>query len=150
MASSSNHQEQRVLKVLAHAPSELVSSSFEALHDVPDWEFIRQPEAGLVMVRGRISGTGAPFNVGEVTGTRAAVTTASGETGFSYALGRDKKKAEQAAIIHALWRQPQRQNAVENEIIEPLEQALAQQETQVREEVASTKVDFFTMVRGDD
>ena len=34
-------------------------------------ELLRGPETGLVTVRGRIGGGGAPFNTGEATVTRA-------------------------------------------------------------------------------
>ena len=44
---------------------------------------LRAPETGLVMLRGRIGGSGASFNVGEATVTRAAVQLASGEQGFA-------------------------------------------------------------------
>ncbi len=55
------------------------------------------------MLRGRIGGDGAPFNVGEATVTRAAVQLASGETGFGYVLGRDREKARLVALCDALW-----------------------------------------------
>ena len=44
------------------------------------------------MLRGRIGGDGAPFNLGEASVTRAAVQIASGEVGIAYILGRDEKK----------------------------------------------------------
>ncbi len=49
---------------------------------------LRRPEIGLVMVRGRIGGDGAPFNMGEATVTRAAVSLPGGEVGFGHVLGR--------------------------------------------------------------
>src|SRR5206468_4389429 len=71
-----------------------------------DAELLRGPETGLVTVRGRIGGGGAPFNVGEATVTRATVRLFSGQVGHSYALGRDKRKAKLAAIADALWQDP--------------------------------------------
>ncbi|MGQ3358871.1 MAG: phosphonate C-P lyase system protein PhnG, partial [Phreatobacter sp.] len=41
-------------------------------------EVLRAPEIGLVMVRGRVGGDGAPFNLGEATVTRAAVALPDG------------------------------------------------------------------------
>ncbi len=61
---------------------------------LPAHEDLREPENGLVMVRGRIGGDGAPFNLGEATVSRAAVRLATGEVGFGYALGRDRRKAQ--------------------------------------------------------
>ncbi|MFN0115117.1 MAG: phosphonate C-P lyase system protein PhnG, partial [Paracoccaceae bacterium] len=37
---------------------------------LPPHQALRGPEIGLVMVRGRVSGTGAPFNLGEMAVTR--------------------------------------------------------------------------------
>ncbi len=113
-------------------------------------ELLRGPETGLVTVRGRIGGGGAPFNVGEATVTRATVRLASGQVGHCYALGRDKQKARLSAIADALWQDPAHRGAVEAGIIAPLRAALAKAREQRRAETAATKVDFFTMVRGED
>src|SRR3569623_2088624 len=75
-------------------------------------ELLRGPETGLVTVRGRIGGGGAPFNVGEATVTRATVRLPSGQVGHSYALGRDKEKAKLAAIADALWQDPTHREAI--------------------------------------
>jgi alpha-D-ribose 1-methylphosphonate 5-triphosphate synthase subunit PhnG len=101
-------------------------------------------------VRGRIGGGGAPFNVGEATVTRATVRVASGQVGHCYALGRERQKAKLAAIADALWQDPARRSEVETRIIAPLRSALTTAREQRRAETAATKVDFFTMVRGED
>jgi alpha-D-ribose 1-methylphosphonate 5-triphosphate synthase subunit PhnG len=113
-------------------------------------ELLRGPETGLVTVRGRIGGGGAPFNVGEATVTRATVRLPSGQVGHCYALGRDKQKAKLAAIADALWQDPARRAEVETRLIAPLRSALATAQEKRRAETAATKVDFFTMVRGED
>ncbi|MCZ8547050.1 phosphonate C-P lyase system protein PhnG [Mesorhizobium qingshengii] len=113
-------------------------------------ELLRGPETGLVTMRGRIGGGGAPFNVGEATITRATVRLPSGQVGHCYALGRDKQKARLAAIADALWQDPARRNEVETKIIAPLQAALTTAHERRRAETAATKVDFFTMVRGED
>ena len=115
-----------------------------------DAELLRGPETGLVTVRGRIGGGGAPFNVGEATVTRATVRVASGQVGHCYALGRDRQKAKLAAIADALWQDPALRSKVETRIIAPLRSALTTAREQRRAETAATKVDFFTMVRGED
>ena len=101
-------------------------------------------------MRGRIGGGGAPFNVGEATVTRATVRVASGQVGHCYALGRERQKAKLAAIADALWQDPARRSEVETRIIAPLRSALTTAREQRRAETAATKVDFFTMVRGED
>lgn len=113
-------------------------------------ELLRGPETGLVTLRGRIGGGGAPFNVGEATVTRATVRLPSGQVGHCYALGRDKQKAKLAAIADALWQDPARRAEVETRLIAPLRSALTTAQEKRRAETAATKVDFFTMVRGED
>ncbi|RVC80317.1 MAG: phosphonate C-P lyase system protein PhnG [Mesorhizobium sp.] len=113
-------------------------------------ELLRGPETGLVTVRGRIGGGGAPFNVGEATVTRATVRLPSGQVGHSYALGRDRQKAKLAAIADALWQDPAHRDVVETRVIAPLRAVLTEAHEKRRAETAATKVDFFTMVRGED
>ncbi len=113
-------------------------------------QLLRGPETGLVTVRGRIGGGGAPFNFGEATVTRATVRLATGEVGHSYALGRDREKARLSAIADALWQNPVRRDEIEEKIITPLRAAQREADARKRAETAATKVDFFTMVRGED
>lgn len=113
-------------------------------------EILRGPETGLVTVRGRIGGGGAPFNVGEATVTRATVRLATGEIGHAYALGRDHGKARISATLDALFQRPDTAGAVEARILAPLRAAREADAGRLRAETAATKVDFFTMVRGED
>ena len=113
-------------------------------------QMLRGPETGLVTVRGRIGGGGAPFNFGEATVTRATVRLPGGEVGHAYALGRDNEKARLSAIADALWQDPARRAEIEEKIIAPLKAAQVGADEKRRTETAATKVDFFTMVRGED
>jgi len=137
----------RVLDVLASAPAKALAERWDAFGSCPDHTPIRRPETGLVMVRGRAGGGGAPFNLGEASVSRASVRIATGEVGHGYCLGRDTAKAEAIAVIDALWqREPER---VESEIVDPLEALAQAADRKRRDQSAATKVDFFTMVRGD-
>jgi len=111
---------------------------------------LRAPEVGLVMLRGRIGGSGGPFNLGEATVARAAVRLPSGATGFGHVLGRDRAKARDAALVDALWVEGTARERLEREILTPLAARIARDETRRSAEVAATRVDFFTLVRGDD
>lgn len=115
-----------------------------------DAQMLRGPETGLVTVRGRIGGGGAPFNFGEATVTRATVRLTGGEVGHAYALGRDKEKVRLSAIADALWQNPAHRADIEEKIIEPLRAAQREVDGRRRAETAATRVDFFTMVRGED
>ena len=92
------------MAVLAQAHAEEMEHGLRAVLDPVDYVELRTPETGLVMLRGRIGGDGAAFNLGEASVTRAAVQIASGEVGIAYILGRDQKKARLSAVCDALWR----------------------------------------------
>jgi alpha-D-ribose 1-methylphosphonate 5-triphosphate synthase subunit PhnG len=109
---------------------------------------LRPSETGLVMVRGRIGGDGAPFNLGEATVTRAAVRLETGTTGFSYQLGRDVRKARAAAILDALVQSQIYRSAVEAATA-PIRARLGAARQSRERQTAATRVNFFTMVRGD-
>ena len=139
---------QAMMATLAAADPTTLLRLWEALSSRPLYHCLRGPETGLVMVRGRIGGGGAPFNLGEATVTRATVKLDSGELGHAHALGRDHRKAEISAALDALWQRDAK--AVERDILTPMRAAQAEADALLRAETAATKVDFFTMVRGDD
>jgi alpha-D-ribose 1-methylphosphonate 5-triphosphate synthase subunit PhnG len=126
---------------------ELVGASLGAL---PAHDAIRPPECGLVMVQGRIGGDGTRFNVGEATVSRAAVRLQSGETGIGYVLGRDREKARLIAICDALVQSERYRAAVEEHLVAPIRAGLLAARRRKAEQTAATKVDFFTLVRGED
>ena len=136
------------LKVLAAAEAGEIATGLAALAQTPHAE-IRPAETGLVMVRGRIGGDGAAFNLGEATVTRCAVQLASGEVGFAYVLGRDQQKARLVALCDALWQSETHRAAIEHDVLAPIHARQAQTLAHTRAQTAATKVDFFTLVRGD-
>lgn len=115
----------------------------------PPYEHLRTPESGLIMLRGRIGGDGAPFNVGEATISRAAVRLVSGETGFGYALGRDTQKAELIALCDALIQTAGFADLVEAQVLTPLRARVQAEQQRKTGEAAATKVDFYTLMRGE-
>lgn len=139
-----------VMAVLAQATSDEISAGLGALGPLPGHAELRPAETGLVMLRGRIGGDGAPFNVGEATVTRAAVQMPSGEVGFSYVLGRDREKARLAALVDALWQNEATRAAIESNVVAPVRARLERERAESRAQTAATRVDFFTLVRGED
>ncbi len=139
-----------VMATLAQASGDDIVRLWNEAGLASEAELLRGPETGLVTVRGRIGGGGAPFNVGEATVTRATVRLPSGQVGHSYMLGRDRKKARLAAIADALWQDPAHRQSVETALVAPLRAAQSEAREKRRAETAATKVDFFTMVRGED
>jgi len=138
------------LSVLAQSNASLLTQRWNDLGIDPECELVRGPEIGLLALRGRMGGGGAPFNLGEATATRATVRLADGTTGHAMVLGRDQAKVKLAAVIDALTRDEAMAARLDEAIIAPLEAAIAARDADRAAETAATKVDFFTMVRGDD
>lgn len=140
----------RAMAAFAEATFEELGSALEPIDAAHGAVDLRRPEAGLVMLRGRIGGDGNPFNLGEASVARASVRLPSGEVGHAYVLGRHIGKARLAAIADALWQVPDMRARIEAAIIGPVEDRLAAATAQKAAQVAATKVDFFTLVRGED
>jgi alpha-D-ribose 1-methylphosphonate 5-triphosphate synthase subunit PhnG len=134
------------MRLFALAPWELLKTETRTLDDVRH-DILRGPETGLVMLRGRMGATGSAFNFGEATVTRCAVRLASGTEGHAYVRGRNGEQARRAALCDALF---QDQPATMKPLLETLDRHLKSESLQAAGKAAATKVDFFTMVRGDD
>jgi alpha-D-ribose 1-methylphosphonate 5-triphosphate synthase subunit PhnG len=148
--SETGRQAQRKasMAVLAHSDAADIAGHLDAIA-LPPHENLREPENGLVMVRGRVGGDGAPFNLGEATVSRAAVRLATGEVGFGYTLGRDRQKAQMIALCDALVQSDEFAGAVETKVLAPLRAALISGRASKAAETAATRVDFYTLVRGE-
>jgi len=146
--NSKQAQRKAAMTVLAHSDAAGIASRLDVLA-LPDHENLREPESGLVMVRGRIGGDGAPFNLGEATVSRAAVRLSTGEVGFGYTLGRDRQKAQMIALFDAMVQSDQFAGSVEANVIAPLRAAIVAKQNRQAAETAATRVDFYTLVRGE-
>lgn len=113
-------------------------------------EDLRRPEAGLVMLRGRVGGDGDAFNLGEATVSRAAVRLADGTVGQAWRLGRDVAAARLAAVADALWQAAATRAEIERDLVAVVETRRAATDAERSRRAAATRVDFFTMVRGED
>jgi alpha-D-ribose 1-methylphosphonate 5-triphosphate synthase subunit PhnG len=140
-------ERKRWLSILAKAPSKEVIAAWDGLAHRPTYRALRAPEIGMVLVRGRMGGTGDAFNLGEMTVTRAAVRLDSGETGIGYVAGRDRRHAEIAAAVDAMMQSADLRPAVEGAIVARLAGAQDDRRDTAARKAAATKVDFFTMVR---
>jgi alpha-D-ribose 1-methylphosphonate 5-triphosphate synthase subunit PhnG len=136
------------MAVCAGATRAELASALGTLSHAIEVSDLRPAESGLVMLRGRMGGDGRAFNVGEASVTRAAVQLGDGRKGVAYQLGRDRDKARMAAILDALW-QGRERTAVETAIASVRRRLEARSAERTRR-AAATKVNFFTMVRGED
>jgi len=138
------------MAVLANADGRELRRLWGMLGVDPVCTFVRGPETGLVALRGRIGGGGSPFNFGEATATRATVRLSDGTVGHAMMLGRDKTKVRLAAIIDALAQNPELAAEIDNRLIGPLRTRQLEEDKRMQAETAATRVNFFTLVRGED
>lgn len=149
-----NHQEgtsgdsarREWLAVLARMTPEALQSLVDSAGRIPDYRLPRPADVGLCMVRGRVGGAGRRFNFGEATVTRCVVVLDDQTTGVAYVLGRDPRKAELAALGDALLQTGHLDGAA----LDGARDALQQRRRRRADAVASTRVDFFTLRRGED
>lgn len=142
-------ERQHWMSILARADRDALEARVQALALLPDGEIVRPAETGTLMIEGRAGGSGGRFNLGEATVTRC-VMRVEGRLGFSYALGRDRAKAELAAKLDALLQDPNRQDELIAAVIAPLSRAQDERRLEASRKAAATKVDFFTLVRGNE
>ncbi|MCO4889790.1 phosphonate C-P lyase system protein PhnG [Cupriavidus sp. WGtm5] len=145
------------MRILATAPTDALDGAYQRLAQaqaLPAYRLLRKPEPGMAMVRGRAGGTGAQFNLGEITVTRCAVVLEDGApdaaAGVAYVQGRSVRHAEQAAVLDALLQRPAWHQRVQALVLAPLADAHASRAAQAAATAAQTRVEFFTMVRGED
>jgi alpha-D-ribose 1-methylphosphonate 5-triphosphate synthase subunit PhnG len=144
---AAQERRQRWLSVLAKAPAERLAALWQGLGAAPPYSVLRQPEIGLVMVQGRISGSGAPFAAGEMTVTRAAVRLQTGQLGIGYVGGRHPRQAEIVAALDAMGQMPEWQQEIKHRIVTPLAEEADARRRLRASKAAATKVDFFTVAR---
>jgi alpha-D-ribose 1-methylphosphonate 5-triphosphate synthase subunit PhnG len=82
--------------------------------------------------------------------TRSVVELESGERGHGHVLGRDLERAVRVAILDALWQRETDRAVVEARVLAPIAARLAAARAKNAAETAATRVDFFTLVRGED
>lgn len=148
--AAGSEERRRWMSALAQAEPAAVEAAWSRLESRPEYRVLRPAETGLVMVRARAGGTGAPFNLGEMTVTRCSVTLGDGRVGHAYVPGRDGRHAERAAALDALLQDDAARERLERLVIEPLVAARQARQQETRARVAATRVEFFTMVRGEE
>lgn len=149
MSSDDINARRRWMGILAKARPEEIEECWSKIGPTPAYDLLRRPETGLVMVRGRVGGDGAPFNLGEMTVTRCSVRLATGAVGHAWIAGRATAQAERAALIDALLQSPGNHAGIETLLDQLAARREARRDESARK-AAATRVDFFTMVRGED
>jgi len=143
--SPHQRERQRWMGILARSSEAELTSLWENYDEKTEYSFLREPEIGLVMVRGRAGGTGGRFNLGEMTVSRCSITLKDGTIGHGYVKGRNRRHAEMIAVFDAHF-----QKTGTAQFLNKLEAAQKAKADQKSAKAAATKVDFYTMVRGED
>ena len=142
-------ERQAWLGLMATAQPDRLTALWQAAGMTPDYTMLRQPETGSVMVRGRAGSSGEAFNLGEMTVTRASLKLADGSIGHGWCQGRSRRQATIIALVDALM-QGDAAPDLDAAILTPLRDARAARHAAMAQRAAATKVDFFTMARGED
>ncbi len=151
-ASDSTAQSERRdwMQLLARAPLAMLECWVRRAGEsrsLPGRNWLRKPETGLVMLRGRAGGAGERFNLGEMTLTRCVLRIETGEVGIAYVKGRSQRKAELAALADALLQSAPWREAVRCRLIEPVRVHLEAEASRARHKAQATRVEFFTLAR---
>jgi alpha-D-ribose 1-methylphosphonate 5-triphosphate synthase subunit PhnG len=136
--------------ILAKSSGQSLEKIWDQIDPKPCYNFLREPEIGLAMVRGRAGGVGQQFNLGGATITRSVIQLSQGGYGHAIILGSDERKAELAAVFDALLTNTEMRAELEPKIIQPLAETIKANHQTHAAKTAATKVDFYTLVRGED
>lgn len=143
--TAADRHRQRWLAILARAGRAPLEQALARI-GAPSHSLVRAPECGMVMLRGRVGGTGDAFNLGEATVTRCAARVGE-HLGIGYVLGRDRRQAELVAVLDAVLQDASRRAAVLRDVVEPLAREQQARRDTRSGEAAASRVEFFTMVR---
>lgn len=148
---STDHSErQDWMAALALTTAGRLRQAWDALAEQPRYSMVRGPETGLVMARARSGNTGERFNLGELTVTRCSVGLPDGTMGHAFIRGASPEHARLAGVFDALMQMPDRREELRRTLVVLLQEERKAHLARRREEVRPSRVDFFTLVRGDD
>lgn len=137
------------MAVLAQSHPEALERCCTPLKLTPDYQLLRPTQIGLVQLQARMEVTGGRFMLGDMTISRAAVQLKDGTCGYSYVIGRNREHAERCAWLDALLQTKAASSRLWDSVIVPLHQQQQVQRAHQQDEVAASRVNFFTLVRGE-
>jgi alpha-D-ribose 1-methylphosphonate 5-triphosphate synthase subunit PhnG len=140
---------QQWMSILAKSSSLELEDAWQEAPERPEYRHLHKPETGSIMVRAIAGGSGVRFNLGEVTATRCTIQIEKGHVGSACILGLDHRHAELAAIFDGLLQDPLHYPKIFNSVVSRLKISCDKRKEEVSKKSAATKVDFFTMVRGE-
>lgn len=136
------------MSLLAQAEPAELAVAMAPFAPPADATWLRPPQTGLYMLRGRIGGTGPQFNLGEVSVTRCSVQI-DGHIGHAWVRDGNTRHAELAACADAWLQDSDKHPQLSTQVLEPLRQSLQARREAASRKAAASKVEFFTVVRGE-
>lgn len=133
------------LGILARSGFDDIMVHLRSAPPLPDFTLLRHAETGMAMVRGRIGGAGAPFNLGEITISRCSIRDATGAIGHGYATGRDLRQVELIARLDAVLQNPALHAPMAATVLTPLAARIADRRAAIEAQARETEVKFFTL-----
>ena len=133
------------MATLARANAAELQALIANIGELPPFRYTRQAEIGLCQIRGRIGGHGRAFNLGEMTVTRCAVVLDERIEGIAYVQGRDRQHAELAALADACLLD----GLLSSTHLQHIHDRLQKQRRNRQSRSDDTRVEFFTLVRGE-
>lgn len=149
MMTSNLKQRRQWMAILAQSQSSSLEQLWTSLKLVPDYQLLRPTQVGLVQLQGRMEVEGARFVLGDMTVSRAAIQLKKGASGYSYVIGRDRAHAERCAVVDALLQDDKTFSRLWDRLILPLSQQQQARQACQQRDVAASRVNFFTLVRGE-
>jgi len=148
MDTSSHLARAQWMSLLAQAEPAELAQAMAPYAAPPDAIWLRPAQTGLYMLRGRIGGTGARFNLGEASVTRCSVQIGA-HVGHAWVRGSDVRHAELAACADAWLQDHARHARLEAQVLAPLRASRHARRDAASRKAAASKVEFFTVVRGE-
>lgn len=148
MDTSPNLARSQWMSLLAQSEPEELALAMQDLAPPADAAWLRPAQTGLYMLRGRIGGSGPQFNFGEITVTRCSVQVGE-RIGHAWVRGMHTRHAELAAFADALLQDPAWHTRLSTELLEPLRRSLHARRDAASRKAAASRVEFFTVVRGE-
>lgn len=129
-------------------PADL-ESALKELNMGSDYALITGPETGMLMVQAKADGSNSRFNLGELTVSKCILEIKGKYIGTGWVMGSNHRHAELAALFDGLLQDPAHHDRLMETLMPRLEEKQRIKTKALIKEASDTKVEFFTLKRGE-
>jgi len=108
-----------------------------------------KPETGMIMAQAKADGSNGRFNLGEITVSRCVLEVKKIYMGTSWVMGSDLRHAELAALFDGMLQDPVTRDKLTNTLIKELKIKQTVKNERLTQDASDTRVEFFTLKRGE-